>query len=123
MGTSYAEQLADPRWRAKRDQLLEKSSSECQDCGRVRPLQVHHTYYDSGRFAWDYPDDCFKLLCRDCHSLTTEAVKSLLYTMGKLDADQVIALTNALQNFFSERPQDKQALITWLVVVIESFSE
>lgn len=32
-------------------------------------LNVHHSYYISGRKPWDYPDWCFSTLCKDCHEL------------------------------------------------------
>jgi hypothetical protein len=31
-------------------------------------LHLHHQYYILGRLAWEYDDDCFKVLCKDCHS-------------------------------------------------------
>jgi len=30
-------------------------------------LSVHHRYYVSGRMPWEYPDWCFKTLCKQCH--------------------------------------------------------
>lgn len=31
-------------------------------------LQLHHRYYiNDGRKAWEYDDDCFQVLCRECH--------------------------------------------------------
>lgn len=31
-------------------------------------LQLHHKYYiNDGRKAWEYKDDCYQVLCRDCH--------------------------------------------------------
>jgi len=32
-------------------------------------LQLHHRYYiNDGRKAWEYEDDCFQVLCRNCHA-------------------------------------------------------
>jgi hypothetical protein len=30
-------------------------------------LQLHHTYYKIGTLPWEYPDECFKVLCKPCH--------------------------------------------------------
>ena len=35
--------------------------------GPATVLQLHHQYYILGRLAWEYEDDCFKVLCKDCH--------------------------------------------------------
>ena len=33
----------------------------------TKGLHVHHTYYQLGKFAWQYPDDALVTLCWDCH--------------------------------------------------------
>lgn len=36
-------------------------------------LQLHHTYYiNDDRKAWEYNDDCFKVLCKRCHEALHE---------------------------------------------------
>ena len=37
-------------------------------------LNVHHKYYESGKLAWEYPDDVLVTLCRDCHENEHEIV-------------------------------------------------
>lgn len=68
----YEEKLSDPRWKMKREKILDRDGHKCQWCGRTDRLQVHHKYYmkyPDGRFAepWDYPDDKLITLCEDCH--------------------------------------------------------
>lgn len=66
---TYAQKLQDPRWKAKRIQILERDKYKCQWCGiRDALFDVHHHYYLAGREPWDYPDCSLVTLCRDCHS-------------------------------------------------------
>lgn len=72
---NYAQQLLDPRWQKKRLEILERDGWRCCSCENDKDtLHVHHKYYVSHRFAWEYPDFCFQTLCSDCHS----ALKRLL---------------------------------------------
>ena len=69
---AYERKLSDPRWKMKREKILDRDGHKCQWCGRTDHLQVHHKYYmkyPDGRFAepWDYPDDKLITLCEDCH--------------------------------------------------------
>lgn len=64
---TYAEQLLDPRWKEKREQILERDFRMCQICMSSKKLQVHHVYYIENRDAWDYPDTALLTLCESCH--------------------------------------------------------
>lgn len=71
---SYREQLLDPRWLARRMEIIRTGNYRCEDCSSPFPdggagLQVHHCYYIRGRLAWEYPDDCLMPLCDPCHKL------------------------------------------------------
>jgi hypothetical protein len=37
------------------------------DWCHVAELNVHHTYYQLAKFAWDYPDEALKTYCQICH--------------------------------------------------------
>lgn len=68
----YEAKLRDPKWKARREEILNRDNHTCQWCGRTNNLQVHHKSYEKypdGRMAepWDYPDKTFITLCRDCH--------------------------------------------------------
>lgn len=64
---NYKEQLADSRWLQKKAEILIRDNYTCQKCGAKSHLNVHHKHYESGKLAWEYPDDVLVTLCRDCH--------------------------------------------------------
>jgi len=40
----------------------------CLSCGDSKnTLHVHHTFYESGREPWEYPDESLKTICDNCH--------------------------------------------------------
>ena len=65
---TYSELLSSPKWKAKREDVFSKKGRHCNRCLITKRLQVHHRYYSSGYKPWEYPDDCFEVLCVDCHS-------------------------------------------------------
>ena len=69
---TYEELLNKPKWRKKRNQILEKYGHVCSICKSTVKLQVHHLYYEkdqNGKWKnpWNYPDEAFAVLCEDCH--------------------------------------------------------
>lgn len=68
MSLTYAEKLQDPRWQKKRLEVMKMAAFKCADCGADdKPLHVHHRAYARGKEPWDYDDDNFVCVCRDCH--------------------------------------------------------
>ena len=66
----YQEKLKDVRWQKKRLQIMERDKWKCAECGcDDKTLNVHHVKYLTGKDPWDYPDDNFVTLCKDCHEL------------------------------------------------------
>lgn len=63
--TSYERYLKTHHWARTREQTLLRCRHECQVCGAVENLQVHHKNYD--RVGREYPTDLV-VLCRDCHA-------------------------------------------------------
>lgn len=37
-------------------------------------LHVHHQYYAKGKNPWEYPDDCFIVLCENCHQIVHKEI-------------------------------------------------
>ena len=66
---TYEEQLQDPRWKAKRQEIIDRDWGYCTLCMSSKNLQVHHKKYVSGWMAWEYPDVYLITLCSDCHKL------------------------------------------------------
>jgi hypothetical protein len=64
---TYEEQLKDPRWQARRLEILNRDHSKCVTCRRGDlPLHVHHIKYTG--MAWEAPDSDLVTLCHICHS-------------------------------------------------------
>jgi hypothetical protein len=82
---SWAEQCKDPRWQKKRLEIMERSVFECDNCGdKETTLNVHHTYYDKGLSAWEYPDESLKCYCEKCHEREHDRDNKLSLAMRKL---------------------------------------
>jgi len=60
---AYTEYIRSPAWAEKRQQVIERDSGRCQDCGGVG-TQVHHLNYV--RLFQEDLDDLV-LLCAKCH--------------------------------------------------------
>lgn len=63
----YRELLKSPKWLEKRDLIKDRDGHKCVKCGSKKQLEVHHTYYLSGKMPWEVPDECLITLCRICH--------------------------------------------------------
>ena len=63
----YKELLKSPEWLDKRDSIKNRDGNKCVKCGSKKQLEVHHTYYLSGKMPWEVPDECLITLCRVCH--------------------------------------------------------
>lgn len=71
---SYGGLLFDPRWKARREEILARDQNCCIICQSTDELQVHHRQYhyiknaDAFRMPWDYPDHLLITLCKSCHN-------------------------------------------------------
>lgn len=64
----YKEQLRTEMWQVKRNVILKRDKYKCVECSSTESLQAHHTYYQDGKFAWEYPNKALKTLCKVCHN-------------------------------------------------------
>lgn len=75
---TYIEMLLTERWRQKREQILDRDTRKCRNCGHGQNLEVHHRQYhiDSKtglkREPWDYDNQYLVTLCHNCHELGHE---------------------------------------------------
>lgn len=60
----YAQYLASPGWRKRRNEALKLSGWQCSRCGVRKGLEVHHVTYE--RIGAELPED-LAVLCRGCH--------------------------------------------------------
>jgi 5-methylcytosine-specific restriction endonuclease McrA len=62
---------------AVRTAVLKRAAGQCEDCGAVTALELHHRTYSDPRYSQFWPDapeifgnetpDELDALCRDCH--------------------------------------------------------
>lgn len=70
---SYGSLLFDPRWKARRMEIIIRDNRSCLICKDANELQVHHRQYqfikseNAFKMPWDYPDHLLITLCRSCH--------------------------------------------------------
>ncbi len=85
------EQLDDPRWLAKRNEILARDKNTCISCGRNDArMHVHHLKYLPYKDLWDYPNWMLVTYCDKCHNtehLIGDAISENLY--GLLDANKI----------------------------------
>lgn len=66
---TYEEQLQDPRWKKRRQEIIDMNWGYCTCCGTSKNIQVHHKRYFDGLMAWEYPNSLLTTLCANCHAL------------------------------------------------------
>jgi hypothetical protein len=74
---TYQEQLLDPRWLKKRQEVFDYYSFGrpiCIVCLSINRIEVHHKRYIYGRMAWEYSKFELVPLCHDCHSIEHDKV-------------------------------------------------
>ncbi|WP_225976383.1 HNH endonuclease [Mucilaginibacter ginsenosidivorax] len=70
---SYGNLLFDPRWKAKRNEIISRDKGCCVICKGTDEIQVHHRQYQyvkamkGFKVPWDYPDYLMITLCKSCH--------------------------------------------------------
>ena len=89
----YQEQLQDPRWTKRREEIIERDRGTCKICKRTDvELNVHHRRYAHGRDVWDYPDHELETLCSECHRAyhkLSDAITSSSTSREKFYKDRV----------------------------------
>ncbi|MDD5184178.1 MAG: HNH endonuclease [Paludibacter sp.] len=69
----YGASLFDPRWKARRKEILERDHYKCVICHSEIKLQVHHRQYQFSetlkvfKNPWEYADSLMITLCSTCH--------------------------------------------------------
>lgn len=65
----YNRLLEDKRWKEFRLKVLSERGNKCECCGGTDVLQIHHTFYISGKMPWEYDIKDMRVLCRTCHQI------------------------------------------------------
>ena len=63
----YNRLLEDKRWKEFRLKVLSERGNKCECCGGTDILQIHHTFYISGKMPWEYDIKDMRVLCKKCH--------------------------------------------------------
>lgn len=63
----YNRLLEDKRWKEFRLKVMSERGNKCECCGGTHILQIHHTFYISGKMPWEYNIDDMRVLCKKCH--------------------------------------------------------
>ena len=63
----YNRLLKDKRWKEFRLKVMSERGSRCECCGGTDILQIHHTFYISGKMPWEYDINDMRVLCQKCH--------------------------------------------------------
>lgn len=63
----YNRLLEDKRWKEFRLKVMSERGNKCECCGGTGILQIHHTFYISGKKPWEYDINDMRVLCRTCH--------------------------------------------------------
>lgn len=70
---SYTALLFSPKWKAKREEILNRDAYQCVHCHAKENLQVHHRQYHFNirqkkyQDPWDYDNSLLITLCELCH--------------------------------------------------------
>lgn len=70
---SYGDLLFDPRWKAKRAEIMSRDQDRCVICRSTENLQVHHRQYQfvksesAFKVPWDYDNHLLITVCKSCH--------------------------------------------------------
>jgi 5-methylcytosine-specific restriction endonuclease McrA len=72
MALSWGEQLKDPRWIRKYDEIKERDNRTCLICNsNEHHVEVHHLCYLPGFLAWEYDNELLVTICRRHHDQVT----------------------------------------------------
>lgn len=105
---TYEEQLNDPRWKAKAEEIKARDWYMCQQCMSSKNLHVHHKQYIEGKMAWEYSGWYLITLCSQCHKevhgIKDEPDNSKLTTStGLTIAESVSAWCGLYQNELNKK--------------------
>ena len=89
---TYTQQLADPRWKSKRQAILTRDKFCCANCGTNLSLHIHHIKYTG--YAWEAPDEDLITLCSVCHRRVHNGTLEIVDEEYPLDGKIVYPIEN-----------------------------
>jgi hypothetical protein len=107
MAKSYWDLLRDPRWQRMRLEIMQRDNFTCQRCNRNDlTLNVHHSYYVTGRAPWEYEPESLRTLCEECHETIEAELAELRRRIGLLDDRSRMVALGYLRSLGHESPID-----------------
>lgn len=104
---TYAQQLAHPNWQKKRLEILSNNGFQCQMCfDQDNTLHVHHKTYRKGAMAWEYENENFLCLCKDCHELAHKEKDLLNFVISEINPSSYMEAAALLHAFFNNDRHD-----------------
>lgn len=116
---TYQQLLKDPRWNAKRLEILKRDNWTCQYCYTTHTeMHVHHMFYDFDLNPWEYDGWALLTLCSSCHedeefhkNFTNHGIK-YLSELGFLHKDLADIIAIASKRLINEdETSEKRAYI------------
>lgn len=97
---NYSDLLSDPLWLKKSKEIKTKNNHKCEECGKTEiELNVHHCWYQVNKLPWEYPDECFKCLCRACHLKREVAEITAKQFLALMDYSELKIVLQVLLNY------------------------
>lgn len=103
--TTYQEQLEHPQWQRKRLEILSSKGFQCECCRDTeKQLHVHHKRYIKGRDVWDYDNENFLCLCRECHKERHDIEKKIADIAANLSYGWLLRLVGYADALSGSKP-------------------
>ena len=96
----------------KRLEILNYHGFECDDCQTDETmLAVHHKYYEKGKLPWEYPDNCFAVLCETCHQDRHDKIDMIKYYAQLMYGEQLYYTVDIINSLSRMIPPDLNKVI------------
>lgn len=105
--TTFRDKFHDPRWLAKREEVLERAGGECEYCRTTEDLQVHVSYWEQGVEPWAYPLEAYRCLCRSHREMRTAIERDIKKEMARLGEDALDMLHQAIKRLAAISPNEQ----------------
>lgn len=104
----YYELLRNPKWIARRRDIMHLDNHRCVNCNADKYLQVHHLYYSGNKPPWAYPNQALVTLCKRCHSLEHKEVPNSEFTFENRKVPESFLYFNRKPTWKKSKPKRKK---------------
>ena len=107
MASDFGKKFSDPRWEAKKRQVLEKAGYECEFCQIDERLEVHICFFEPGVEPWDYPDEAYKCYCSEDRLMRRGLESDIRRVMAAFGPNELDSLHSALSQIAGHSESDR----------------